>query len=287
MFEIQKNNPSIINKWNGTKECVFVPSFFEKNNVTELAPYCFYNHREIKKICLPNTLKKIGNHCFYDCRSLEEIEIGNTTKEIEDGAFKNCTSLKKIILHVITNKLTCLKSLMTELNQQIEVQFLYEVGEEVRLVFPKYLYDYEENTQARIINQITYGMGVHYRECIKEQEVDLKSYDKIFKTAKATEKIETIEILVLNRLRFPRNLSQEAKKEYEAFFIENREKIAQDLVKRQEGQLIKFILQTEMSDYFTELFLRLSQKCNYVEGIAITLNENKNTSIMKQKTFDL
>lgn len=287
MFEIKKNDTVIINKWNGTKECIFVPSFLQQRNVTELAPYCFYNHRELNKIILPNTLNKIGNHCFYDCRSLEEIELWNTTTEIEDGAFKNCTKLKSIIVHVITNKLTCLKNLLAELNQEIEVHLYYEEEEKIRLVFPNYLYDYEENTQARIINQITYGMGVHYRECIKEQEIDLKSYDKLFRIAASTEKIETLERVVLNRLCFPYHLSKEAKKEYETYLIEKREKIADDLVKRQEGTIMKFILQSEMSNYFTDLFLRLSQKCNYVEGIAITLNENKKTGMMKQKTFDL
>lgn len=287
MFELQKNNQTMINKWNGTEEYVFVPSFFGNNKITELAPYCFHNQRELKKVSLPSSLNKIGNHCFYDCRSLETIEIWNTTTEIEDGAFKNCTSVKRIEIHFTNNKLTCLKNLLAELNQEIEVIFIYEQGETVRLIFPKYIYDYEENTQARIINQITYGTGVHYRECIKVQEIDYKVYDKLFKTAKNLEMLDTLEHLVMNRLRFPYQMSEESKKEYTNFLVENREKIAESFVKKGESESIQFILQSELSNYFFDLLLKLGQKYNYVEGIAIALNANKKQSKMKGKTFEL
>ena len=52
--------------------------------------------KKLKKIKLPDELKRIEPYTFLDCVALEEVEIGKNIELIDRGAFDNCTSLKTI-----------------------------------------------------------------------------------------------------------------------------------------------------------------------------------------------
>ena len=52
--------------------------------------------KDIKKIIVPDSVKKIESCAFYDCRSLTSIIISNSVKNIGDGAFYNCKNLKSM-----------------------------------------------------------------------------------------------------------------------------------------------------------------------------------------------
>ncbi len=51
---------------------------------------------EMKKIKLPDGLKKIGDDAFTDCEKLKEINLPDSIKEIGAGAFNDCYSLKSV-----------------------------------------------------------------------------------------------------------------------------------------------------------------------------------------------
>ena len=52
--------------------------------------------KDIKKIVIPESVKRIGDVAFYSCTSLKSIEIPESVNSIGSGAFWNCTSLKSI-----------------------------------------------------------------------------------------------------------------------------------------------------------------------------------------------
>ena len=58
----------------------------------------------VKKVVVPEGIKKIGNRTFYNCASLTSIEIPDSVISIGDYAFYKCTSLKSIeILDSVTS----------------------------------------------------------------------------------------------------------------------------------------------------------------------------------------
>ncbi|SFC34730.1 leucine-rich repeat domain-containing protein [Ruminococcus albus] len=62
---------------------------------------CFFSFADMKylrKVVLPEGLKKIGDSAFSDCTALKSIIIPNSVEEIETCAFMKCTSLKKVTL---------------------------------------------------------------------------------------------------------------------------------------------------------------------------------------------
>lgn len=181
---IQTNTGMELTAYYGNGSIVTIPDKIEGMPITSIGTYAMEGHNEVTELVLPAALDTIKAHAFYNCRNLEKISLSDRVTEIEDGAFKNCRSLRFLHMQVIQGKMTCLKNLLSELNQELHIKMDYieggQVKKESKLVFPKYAYDYVDNVEARIINQITYGSGVHYRECMKEKDIDFRKYDHVF-----------------------------------------------------------------------------------------------------------
>jgi hypothetical protein len=68
------------------------------------ALYVRYVKKDIKKIAIPESVKRIGHWAFYGCTSLKSIEIPEGVNSIGNWAFRNCASLTSIkILESVKN----------------------------------------------------------------------------------------------------------------------------------------------------------------------------------------
>ena len=56
-----------------------------------------YVKKDIKKIVIPESVKRIGDWTFADCTSLTSIEIPKSVESIGYRAFYNCKSLEEVI----------------------------------------------------------------------------------------------------------------------------------------------------------------------------------------------
>ena len=242
-FQYEKQERGIlIMGCNGEQEQeLLVPGTIEGIPVTAIAPYAWKEFRALKRIWLPDTVTRLGSHCFYNCRSLEEVHLSDAITEVEDGAFKNCEALQHIHMNRLTNKGTCMKCIMNELNTQLEFT-LYYVREEQKVVilFPRYVYDYEANVEARIINQITYGTGVHYRECVRNgEDIDYAGYDRIFEMAVHNDEERVLCRIARNRLLYPLQLAPEARKNYYNYVMKHLEMQLEECMEREDTDTIR------------------------------------------------
>lgn len=91
IFEYQKNPEGIvISRYIGfDEEEIVIPSKIENIDVVEIGNGAFQNCISIKKIILPNQLKKIGAYAFADCERVKIIDIPNSCEIIGLQAFNN------------------------------------------------------------------------------------------------------------------------------------------------------------------------------------------------------
>jgi hypothetical protein len=66
--------------------------------VTEISEGAFKNNKNIKKIILSPTVKKVGHQAFFGCTTLECIVMPDGIEEIDSSAFAECTSLDSVYL---------------------------------------------------------------------------------------------------------------------------------------------------------------------------------------------
>lgn len=271
---------------------VCVPEVIDGKPVTALGAYAFEGKNELIELSLPKTIASIGAHAFYNCRRLEKVCLSDRMVSAEDGAFKNCRNLRSFHIQVYQDKITCLKNLLSELNQEILIQMEYmQEGKCIavsRLVFPKYSYEYAENTPARIINQLTYGSGVHYRECMKDKDVDFKKYDGTFSVAKVNDSLETLFLIARNRLQYPYKLEEKAKEQYHTFIEAHFMDIVKLLVKNEDVDGLLFLGEEQL---FTrdniDLAIQTAHELERVECVSVLLEyKNQHFKIVK-KIFEL
>ena len=56
-------------------------------SLKKIGDYAFSKCRELKEILLPDELEEIGNYAFYECNNLEYVRLPRTLKKIGKQAF--------------------------------------------------------------------------------------------------------------------------------------------------------------------------------------------------------
>ena len=255
-----KNNTIELVRCYGSDDRVVIPAEIQGLPVVSAAPYAFSAHKdgeeevevwesedvlsfgeerllageEVREIVFPDTLKEIGRYIFYGCKKLERLEFSDTLMQVGTGAFTGCSGLKEIVIHQKKGLKSCAKEILGELWQKIDVDFLYENGEaggkRAHMVFPEHYDEAVENTPARILFTEYHGSGTNYRQCFYNKELDFAEYDSLFDMAVVMDKLEVLVDMSFGRLRYPWQLSEKAKKQYEDHIRGNLKDIGEYLV---------------------------------------------------------
>lgn len=68
----------------------------ESSGITEIPDYAFLGCTSLRKVLLPEGLKKIGFQSFSECSALEEINFPESLIDIGSNSFTYCTKLDKL-----------------------------------------------------------------------------------------------------------------------------------------------------------------------------------------------
>lgn len=79
-----------------SNEVVEIASEISGMPVTEIAENAFSGSKELKRITVPDSVKKIGKRAFADCLALEDAVIHG---DIGEYAFENCENLKNVTVY--------------------------------------------------------------------------------------------------------------------------------------------------------------------------------------------
>lgn len=79
----------VLTKYTGDAAYVSIPK-----DVRSIASFVFYNHTEIERVKMADTVTNIGQGAFYGCTNLKNLSLSKGLTYIDDGAFGECDSLE-------------------------------------------------------------------------------------------------------------------------------------------------------------------------------------------------
>ncbi len=256
--------------------------------IREIAPFALAEHRETQELFLPDSLKKIGAHAFYNCRSLARISFSDGLDDIGDGAFKNCEKISCLLVRSRSGNMRGLKDILADLHQEIEVRITDVSGkEEARLIFPYYIMNYEENTPARIVNQIAEGSGVEYRNCVGSGGIDYLFYDRLFDSNLAVDLRGCSARIAMARLTFPAGLTQKAQEKYSGYLKEHGRSIVRKLIDSDREQEVMEFLDLRLTDQqFLTDTIEYARAGDHSQILSVLLNYERSHFGRKRKSYD-
>lgn len=316
-YRIQKDYIEITRCY-GVDSCVVIPAEIDGHPVKKIAAYTFSARKsqedtevlsceieeglnlgannkllagaDVEKVIFPETVEEIGNYIFYGCKELRYLEFSNTLMSIGSGAFTGCGKLSQLKVHMKRGQKSCVKEILGDLWQRIDVTFIYEeTGQEARLVFPEHYEEAVENTPARILFTQHHGTGNNYRQCFYNKEMDYRKYDELFTLAKAQDKQEVLVDMVFDRLEFPLDLLEKYKEEYEHYMVEHFEEWAQILADTDSVNRIRLLSEWNLwSREMLDVMITIAAEKNKGEILSFLMNEKQRLyPERKKKTFEL
>lgn len=263
-----------------------VPENIDGKVVVGVDKFAFSEQGQLREIFFPDTIERIGAHAFYNCRMLKTIHMADGVTDIGDGAFKNCHEIA--VFDIIRKRADskCLKGILSEVNNEVEVTLRYGDGI-AKLIFPYYLYNYEENTPARIINQVTEGSGVRYRECITGTDVNYAEYDRIFEDAMHIDVLDASWHIACLRLKYPYKLADEAQRRYRKYLRDNGPALAMQMIEQEKYDSLKDFLSMKLLDN-DDLgkCIDMAREKSRMEGLGILLEYRKEEYGTRKKKFE-
>lgn len=304
----------------GTEPYVVLPSQIEGLSVTRVAAYTFSARKreedtdvleyqtddtillagterllagvDVEEVVFPNTVESIGNYIFYGCKNLERIEFSDMLMDIGSGAFTGCDRLSKLDVHLNMGEKSCVKEILGDLWQRIDVTFYYdEKKEKVDLIFPEHYEEAVENTPARILFTQHHGSGNNYRQCFTSKEVDYRKYDELFAVAKVYDQTELLTDLVFSRLISGKGLTEKSKKVYKDYISDNLKDILQILLKDGVSETktllyLQEMMREKLFDITTvDYAIQLSAEAGLRELSAWLMNERFQLTTEAEETF--
>lgn len=223
----------------------------------------------LEKLVLPDSVKKIGNLAFYNCTSLSLLEFGSELTEIGSDAFMNCKKLHHMAVRCGSREKSGIRQILAQISSDMEVAFWGRQGIEAVLLFPEYYESYDEIAPAHLFGRNIEGEGFRARQCFKEGIPDFMQYDTIFPKACAEETEKTLCRLAMNRLRYPVNLGEGARRLYEDYIRGHAGAVCATAAKRRDMQPVCFLCEQGLCDRGNlEEGIRLAAELDWAEGTA-------------------
>lgn len=250
---------------------------------------------EIEEIVFPDTVEEIGRYIFYGCKNLLRLEFSDSLTRIGSGAFTGCGKLSGLKVHLYQGKKSCVKEILGELWQRIDVTFCERMSEDEntlitgrgdkkmgvlkvgRLVFPEHYEEAVENTPARILFTQHHGTGNNYRQCFYERELDYRKYDSLFPLAAAQDSVDVLADLVFCRLECGQELTEKNRQMYEMYIRENLSPITKYLLEQDRRKWIELISERRLwSRAALDEAIEWSAAAGRAEMTGYLMNERQN-----------
>lgn len=320
-YEILGGNVTIWRCFSRTN-IVEIPREIEGCPVTKIAPYAFSNHMNknnlknkkytsdedlpelcgdtIEEIRFPDTVVQVGRYCFYNCDGLKRISFTDSLKDWGSGAFTGCHHIGELEIFIYKDGRSTLKDILAELPELTTVDY-YRVKdgemERAHLIFPEFYEEGIENTPARLINYTVHGSGMRFRNCFQQRVLSFAEYDSKFEYAGFQEKFQVVAALAEGRLRYPMELSEIARRQYEEFIVKHKEEFSSYIIEKKEIEALTWYagLLTDLDEIskeeLTKLLSLMTEQASvmgFYEGLSFLMDYKHRYGTRKQRmAFEL
>jgi len=185
-----------------------------------------WDNRNLEELTFPAFLTDVENYALYGCRSLHTLHLHDRVDRWGGYCLMNCRALNTILLTRVGEKQgEALALLCDELHDVLHVTIREPHGGETRLIFPEYTEVYEENVPNHHFDYRIDGGGHPYHHVFRGKVLDLRDYDGLWsKHLKEAHDPDTALQLAYTRLRWPTDLSAQAKAQYREYLALHQEK---------------------------------------------------------------
>ncbi len=204
-------------------EVLVIPETVDGIPVRSVGSNAFSRREDLREIRIPGSVRQLKGFAFYHCPRLERLSMTDSVEDYYDGVIRQCRNLSEISVTMQRENYRMLHELLGDNDRQVTFQLEIEDGnsrETVRLTFPEYVYNFQEDTMARAIHHKIEGAGYPFRECVSRDGIDFRRYDRLFFRISSYDTDTAVEI-ALNRLMYPKELLEEAKEQYRDFLREH------------------------------------------------------------------
>ena len=182
-----------------------------------------WDNRALRELTLPRTLAAVGDYALMNCAALAILRFHDGPIRWGTGALMNCRALGRFQLtRVPGGEGGSLAWLAGELSRALDVSILENGAEVLRLFFPEYMEEYEENGPAHHFDYRVHGAGQPYRQAFRNRRLNLYDYDALWPRFLLGEH-EIADAVRLSRFRLdrPEGLAEEAAAGYERYLTDH------------------------------------------------------------------
>lgn len=250
-----------------------------------------WDNRNLEDLTLPAFLTDVENYALYGCRSLHTLRLHDRVERWGGYCFMNCRALRKIHLtRVGEMQSAALAFLCGEVHEELNVTVLQADGRELRLIFPDFSEEYEENCPNHHFDYNIRGGGYPYHNLFRNKQLILKVYDGLWdKFLREEHDPDTALRLAYTRLRWPVELTEGSRELYWKYLRQNSEKALLWQLSQKDASGLALLLEgLQPQEALLHRACDEARSTGNTEGLALLLERQKpaaNTGF--DKDFDL
>lgn len=252
-------------------------------------PGTAWDNRSLEVLTLPSALERIGDYAFLNCAGLRSLALHDTIRQWGGGALMNCRSLDTFRLTRLGEEGDTLAYFADELSRELDVTLLGPAGISARLIFPEYRELYEENCPAHHFDYNISGAGYPYHHCFVRRRLDLRTYDRLWKGYLGMEHEAACALrLAFWRLRYPLELTPEAKAAYLDYLTAHAGEALAWLLGERDTESLSFLLeQAKPGPEALGSGCALARELGATEALALLLEARHRVGERARRRFEL
>jgi len=250
-----------------------------------------WDNRNLQDLTLPAFLTDVENYALYGCRSLRTLRLHDRVDRWGGGCLMNCRELRAFHLTRVGEKQgEALAYLCGEVHEELEVTVSQTDGTVLRLIFPDFSEEYEENCPNHHFDYNIRGGGYPYHNLFRGKQLYLRVYDGLWdKYLREEHDPDTAMRLAYTRLRWPVELTDGSRERYWTYLSRNKESTLLWQLSRRDTQGLRLLLEGLQPE--TELLHKacdLARNTQNTEGLALLLEkQNQGAASGFDKDFEL
>ncbi len=263
----------------------------------------------LEELRLPARLEKVGAYALYNCEKLKKLELYSTTLDWGAGVFAGCYGVEQVTIHVDESRKSCMREVLAELRQTLEVLYLPDKTAEetgprqrydqtdaappaaaasARLIFPEFFEEAVENTPARILVTETHGCGQKYRNTFVSTQFQFKEYDSLFPHVQVQEPEKLVARLALGRLMDPYRLEERYAERYREYLREHAAAVAGWAVESGDMPALEWIFaHIPCGGEMIAGLLDIAGACGNGAAVSFLMDRRRAAGAVKRRRFSL